>query len=91
MYSLKFKSSVQKDLRKIGQETAKRVMVEIRGKLLLNPAIGTPLKGQEGVIWKYRVGNYRVLYTFNDNESELFLLVIRIGHRKDVYRNLPKT
>jgi mRNA interferase RelE/StbE len=32
------------------------------------------------------VGDYRVIYTFND--AELWILVVRIGHRRDVYRRL---
>ena len=35
---------------------------------------------------RIRVGDYRVLYQVQDDV--LFILVVRIGHRKDVYRNL---
>ena len=86
MYSLKFKKSVQKDLKKIGQEASKKILTEVRNKLLQDPKIGIPLKGHEGIIWKYRIGDYRVLYTFD--EKEIYVLVIRIGHRKVVYRNI---
>ena len=34
-----------------------------------------------------RVGDYRVLYQIDD--GELVVLVIRVGHRRDVYRNRP--
>ncbi|MFH1452618.1 MAG: type II toxin-antitoxin system mRNA interferase toxin, RelE/StbE family [Armatimonadota bacterium] len=86
MYKLQFKKTVKKDLKKLGQKTAKKIIREIRNKLLADPKIGTPLKGKEGVIWKWRVGDYRVVYTFNN--KELFILIIRIAHRKDVYRTL---
>ncbi len=33
-------------------------------------------------MWSYRVGDHRVIYTFNDNE--LYVLVIRVGHGKEV-------
>lgn len=37
-------------------------------------------------LWRIRVGDYRVIYTVRD--QELVILVVSIGHRKDVYRNL---
>jgi mRNA interferase RelE/StbE len=83
-YRLSFKKSVAKDLKRIGREAAQRVLGEIREKLLLDPRIGRPLKGKDGVLWKYRGGEYRILYTFSDHE--LIVLVVRVGHRREVYR-----
>jgi mRNA interferase RelE/StbE len=41
-------------------------------------------------IWRVRVGDYRILYEIRDRE--LVILVIRIGHRRDVYRSRrPRT
>jgi mRNA interferase RelE/StbE len=40
--------------------------------------------GSDSRIWRIRVGVYRVLYEIRD--SELLVLVIRIGHRREVYR-----
>lgn len=86
MHNLQFKKSVKKDIKKIGREAAKKIIAEIRKKLLADPRIGIPLKGKDGVIWKWRIGDYRVIYTFNN--KELFILIIRIAHRKGVYRDL---
>lgn len=36
--------------------------------------------------WRIRVGNFRVLYEIRD--KELIVLVVEIGHRRDVYRHL---
>ena len=41
------------------------------------------LKGSTDT-WRIRVGNYRVIYEVHDNQ--LLVLVVEIGHRKDVYR-----
>jgi mRNA interferase RelE/StbE len=38
-------------------------------------------------IWRMRVGDYRVLYEIHD--AELVVLVLRVGHRREVYRNRP--
>ena len=38
---------------------------------------------------KIRSGNYRIVYEIH--EDRLVILVVKIGHRKDVYKNLPQT
>jgi len=83
-YRLFFKASVTKDLKRIGQEAARRILKDIREKLLPDPRIGKPLKGKDGILWSFRAGDYRVLYTFSD--KDLIVLVVRIGHRREIYR-----
>lgn len=85
MYGLRFKKSVIKDLKRIGEENAARIMKEIRQKLVPDPRCGKPLKGQDGILWSFRCGDFRVLYNFSDRE--LFILIIRIGHRRDIYKD----
>jgi len=46
------------------------------------PSGCSKLVGREG--WKIRVGNYRVIYEINDQAKEV--IVLHIGHRRDVYR-----
>ena len=83
-YHLFFKKSVKKDLKRLGREAAHRILQDIRKKLLPDPRAGKQLKGKEGVLWSFRSGDYRVIYTFSDRE--LIVLVIRIGHRREIYR-----
>ncbi|MBI4829843.1 MAG: type II toxin-antitoxin system RelE/ParE family toxin, partial [Nitrospinae bacterium] len=46
---------------------------------------GEPLKGSRfDRLWRYRVGDYRVICQIRD--AALVILVVRIGHRKQVYR-----
>lgn len=62
-----------------------RIRVAVRG-LASNPRpTGTKLLtgGHEGT-WRLRVGDYRVLYRIEDDR--LLVLVIRLGHRREVYR-----
>jgi len=59
----------------------------IRGAIELlardpRPPASRPLHGRSG--WRVRVGDYRVLYTINDDV--LLVVVIQLGHRRDVYR-----
>ncbi len=46
-------------------------------------ASGKPLRGNLAGLWRYRVGNYRVICQHLDHE--LVVLVIRVGHRKNIY------
>lgn len=83
-YRLFFKKSVKKDLKRLGLEAAHRILKDIREKLLPDPRGGKQLKGKDGVLWSFRSGDYRIIYTFSDRE--LIVLVIRVGHRREIYR-----
>jgi mRNA interferase RelE/StbE len=54
--------------------------------LLENPrSIGDALKGTEfGDLWKYRVGDYRIIASIEDKLVRI--LIVRIGNRREVYR-----
>jgi mRNA interferase RelE/StbE len=48
--------------------------------------LGKPLTGELlGDYWRYRVGDYRIVVEFHDDRLEI--LVIKIGHRREVYRS----
>ena len=63
----------------------------IEGRLAPDPRCGKRLVGVSAPgsgrpLWSYRVGDYRIVYTFND--AELWILVVRVGHRGGVYDDL---
>ena len=82
-YRIFFKVSVEKDLRKIPQEEIKKILQKI-DLLAANPRPpgSETLTGQER--YRIRQGRYRILYSIEDNE--LTIWVVKISHRKDVYR-----
>lgn len=45
---------------------------------------GKALQGELGGLWRYRVGNYRIIVDIKENE--LLILIIDLGHRKDIYK-----
>lgn len=65
--------------RKLGEQIAKAI-----DRLALHPGLGEPLRGEWKGYWKYRTGNYRIVYRVE--HSRLLIYVITIGDRKDVYR-----
>ena len=81
-YNIVYKKSVQRDLKKLSKEEAHRVLKQIEEELSKNAETYPVLKGQFAGLRKYRVGDYRVIYAILGDD----VLVLRIGHRKDVYK-----
>ena len=83
MYELKYKASVAKELRQLPKPQLKRVVRRIQELVKVPRAVGcTKLQGRDN-IYRVRKGDYRIIYTIND--STVTVLVIKAGHRKDVY------
>ena len=83
-YRIDYAKGVEKDLRKIPGKMAVRVGRAI-DKLATNPFPSGCVKliGYD-IEYRIRVGDYRVIYQVQN--SILVVLVIEIGHRKDIYR-----
>jgi mRNA interferase RelE/StbE len=88
-YRILFEKNAEKQLKKI-DITQQRIIVNWIAKNLENapdPRIfGKLLKGNLKEYWRYRVGNYRIIAEINDDEVRI--LIIEIGHRKDIYKRL---
>ena len=83
-YSVSIKQNVLKSLKNIAPEDRLRIIIiEAIDQLKTNPAAGGVLKGESG-LRRIRIGTYRVVYEVHD--AQLTVLVIRIGHRREVYR-----
>jgi mRNA interferase RelE/StbE len=81
-YKINFKRSVSKDLKRIDKKYA-RIILEKIEKDLPNTAANLPeLQGQFAGLRKYRIGNYRVIFIIINDE----ILILRIEHRKGVYK-----
>jgi mRNA interferase RelE/StbE len=78
----------EKNLDKLDPQVARRILSFLHGRLavLQDPrSLGEALKGSElGEFWKYRVGDYRIISSIED--QKLTIYVIRIGNRREVYR-----
>jgi mRNA interferase RelE/StbE len=75
--------SVQKELNRLPDDMASRVLARLAG-LETNPRPQDvkKLKGRDA--WRIRVGDYRVIYEVHDRVLQI--IVIRIGHRREIYR-----
>ncbi|MEK6646445.1 MAG: type II toxin-antitoxin system RelE/ParE family toxin [Candidatus Firestonebacteria bacterium] len=85
-YKIVYKNSVGKDIRSIPKEIIRKSIDIIENKISKNPYIGMQLKGKYKELWKYRIQNYRVIYTIDSFDKKI--LILRIRHRKEVYNNI---
>ena len=83
-YKLLFDDKVTKDLKNIDKSWQKKILEAIKTKLLENPYIGKKLVGDLSSYYRYKVNDYRVIYEII--EDEIILVIIKIKHRKDVYK-----
>lgn len=83
-YSISYVPSAAKALRKLDRPTARRLLDAIEGLAVdPRPPGCIQLKGGGGE-YRVRVGDYRIIYEVHDDE--LIVLVLRLGHRREVYQ-----
>ena len=83
-----FEDTALKELSKLDKPVAKRILVFLRERVAVldDPrSIGEALKGSKlGELWKYRVGDYRIIADIEDGVMRV--LVLKVGNRREVYR-----
>jgi mRNA interferase RelE/StbE len=86
-WTLRFNDKAVKELRKLGSKDQARILSFLteRAAGRQNPReLAVQLVGPDNDKWRFRVGDYRVVVQFKD--TEMLILVIAIGHRREVYR-----
>lgn len=76
-----------KDMDKLGRVNSARVLRFLNDRVskLENPRqLGGPLKGVLSGVWRYRLGDLRILCRIDD--GQLVVLVISVGNRREIYR-----
>ncbi|MEM9424564.1 MAG: type II toxin-antitoxin system RelE/ParE family toxin [Spirochaetota bacterium] len=87
-YNIEWKNSAKKELRRLPKKIINSIITAIEG--LANnpyPASSRKLIGAEHT-YRQRIGDYRIIYSIENNL--LVIEIIRISHRKDVYKNLTE-
>lgn len=86
MYELHFLNSAKKEFAKI-DTVAQKIIKEKLLLLIINPDVLKnnikPLKGEYKGKFRLRINQYRVIFQVKD--EELIIIVVRVGHRKEVY------
>lgn len=84
-YKVQIKASAKKELAKLDRQIQRRLMDFLcELETFDNPRIsGIAMQGNSRA-WRYRVGDYRMIAEINDNT--IIIEIVRIGHRREVYR-----
>lgn len=84
-YQIEFSRRAEKNLKRLSRQDQKRISDKIDALAQEpRPSGVEKLQGKGEDAYRIRVGMYRVLYEIRDRE--LVILVIKIGHRREVYR-----
>lgn len=84
MYKIEYVESVKDDLKSISKSDKERIKKAIEKKLATNPIeFGKPLQYSLKGLRRLRVGNYRIIFKIEEEEQSV--LIVKIGHRKEVY------
>ena len=86
-WTVNFEPRALGELKKLDRTGQRRIVGFLQDRVAGNRdprSSGKPLTGDKIGLWRYRVGAYRIVCRINDAERDV--LVLRIAHRKDVYR-----
>jgi mRNA interferase RelE/StbE len=87
-WRVEFLRDAERELGRLDEAVRARILAFLRDRLASRKdprGLGEPLRGPElGKYWKYRVGDYRIICNIRD--ERILILVVRIGHRREVYR-----
>ncbi|MFZ1010836.1 MAG: type II toxin-antitoxin system RelE/ParE family toxin [Candidatus Sulfotelmatobacter sp.] len=86
-WTIDYAQTARKQLQKLDKPTARRILDFLDDRVARQEdprSLGKALKGVLGTLWCYRVGDYRVICEIQ--HSSVTILVVRIGHRREVYR-----
>lgn len=87
-WRIEFDHGARAELRKLDRSVQIRIAKYLRERIATaaNPrSLGAPLHGEFESFWRYRVGDYRIICDIRD--QILTVLVVKVGHRRDVYDN----
>jgi mRNA interferase RelE/StbE len=86
-WSVEISPTALKQLNKLDKSVSRRILrfLHDRVEKLDDPrTIGGKLQGTLNEFWKYRVGDYRIICSLENDR--LVVLVLRVGHRREVYK-----
>lgn len=87
-WKVEWDDRARKELRKLDPFVQKEILGYLRIRIAEsnNPRIfGQSLSGNKSGLWRYRVGNYRIICRIEDDTLVVF--VVGVGHRKEVYEH----
>ncbi len=86
-WRIEFDAATADDIRRLDRVVQRRVLTYLKERLAStkNPRnFGKPLKGDKKGMWRYRVGDYRIICHIED--AQLVVVVLHVSHRRKVYK-----
>jgi mRNA interferase RelE/StbE len=86
-WTIEITRTAEKQIKKLGHTAQASIVRFLRERLkpAENPRQwGKPLQGEKLGLWRYRVGDYRLICDIQD--EKITVIVLEVGHREDVYR-----
>ena len=85
MYQIELRRRAQRALDKLPEDDFNAIITDIK-KLADTPRPKGVEKIKSAGLWRIRQGDYRIVYSIDDNQK--LVIVLRIGHRREIYRSL---
>ena len=85
-WTVEFDEAARKELRKLDRQAQQDILRYLRERIATDEdprRFGKALSRELAGLWRYRIQNYRLICSIED--QTLIVLVLRVGHRKDVY------
>ena len=86
-YTIEFRPAVLKSLKNFPKRDLVRIKKKVDELAIGSPDLNTTKMKGNSPFHKIRSGDYRIIYEIHNDR--LVILVVKIGHRKDVYKKLP--
>jgi mRNA interferase RelE/StbE len=84
-WKVELSATAERELSKLDSKRILKFLQQRIAKLVDPRSLGKALQGSRlGEFWKYRLGDYRLICKIED--QHLPVLVLRVGHRKEIYR-----
>jgi mRNA interferase RelE/StbE len=86
-WTVEFTPGAERDLKQLDKPVQHRITRFLHERVAAadDPrAVGEALRGELAGLWRYRVGDYRILCHIEDNR--IVVTVVAIGHRSSIYR-----
>ena len=87
MWKVEFTQDAAKDLRRLDNSVQQQILRYMQERVATGDdprRFGKPLRGDKKGLWRYRVGNYRIICLLED--EKMIVLILRIAHRSHVYK-----
>ena len=86
-WRVEWEDEAVKELRKLDARAQRNIVRFLREKIGTEDdprRFGDPLRKDLKGLWKYRIGDYRIICSIED--KSIVVLVVRVGHRRSVYK-----